>query len=64
MNAAVRYYAIARLYTRNQFLLLLLPFLLRPDHHEIHDDKNENERHKEADAAGRTGCRSGALCLS
>ena len=63
VNAAVRYYAVTRLYTRNQFLLLLLPFFLRPDHYEIHDDENENERHEEADSAGRTACGSGALCL-
>jgi len=43
---------------------LFLPLFLWPDHHEIHDDENENERHKEADAAGRTACRSGGLCLS
>src|SRR5206468_2732815 len=64
VNAAVRYYAVACLYTRNQFLLLLLPFFLWSDHHEIHDDENENERHEEANSASRTACRSGALRLS
>ena len=64
MNAGVRNYAVPGLYTRDQLLLLFLSLFLWPDHHEIHDDENENERHKEADAAGRTACRSGGLCLS
>jgi hypothetical protein len=26
--------------------LLLLPFFLLPDHQKIHDDENEDQRHK------------------
>jgi hypothetical protein len=44
-------------------LLLLLPFFLRPDHYKIHDDENENQRHKKrADApAGHLRCRGLSL---
>src|SRR4029453_17827863 len=53
----------AGLQARNQLLLLLLPLLLRPDHHKIHDDENENKRdEKRADAAA--GHRSGRSRLS
>jgi hypothetical protein len=44
-------------------LLLFLAFFLRPEHHKIHDDENENERHKKPDTAGGAGW-SGTLCLS
>jgi len=50
--------------TGNQELLLLLPFLLRPKHHEIHDDENENEGDEKPDAAGGTRSGSRGLCLS
>jgi hypothetical protein len=43
-------------------LLLFLAFFLRPEHHKVHDDENENERHKKSDAATGAGW-SGALCL-
>jgi len=64
VNPGVRHYAVAGLYARDQLLLLFLSLFLWPDHHEIHDDENENERHEEADAADRTAWRSGAWCLS
>ncbi len=49
----------------DQLLLLFLPFFLRPDHHKIHDDENENERHeKRANAAAGHGSRRSRLSLS
>src|SRR5882724_2688748 len=62
VNAGVGDNSIACLQTRNQFLLLLLPLLLRTQHYEVHDDKNKNQRHEKPDPAPRA-CRR-RLCLS
>ena len=65
MNAGVGYHAITGFQASDQFLLLLLPFFLWPDHHKIHDDEDENKRHeKRADAATGYGWRRGRLSLS
>jgi len=42
----------------------LLPFFLRPDHHKIHDDENENQWHKKrADASAGHCLRGRGLSL-
>ena len=65
MNAGVGHDPVAGFQARDQILLLLLPFFLRPDHHKVHDDENEYQRHKErADAAAWHRLRCRGLSLS
>src|SRR4029450_12923489 len=47
------------------FFCLSLPLLLRPNHHKVHDDENENKRdEKRANAAAGHRCRRSRLSLS
>src|SRR5215831_6153896 len=65
VNTGARHHAVAALQAGDQFLLLFLAFFLWPDHHKIHDDENENQRHeKRADAAAGDGRRRPRLSLS
>src|SRR5437899_5865105 len=67
VNAGVRHNSIAGFYTRNQTLLLLLPFFLRTNQNKIHNDDDEKPEGQEIEKTGsaaRSWSRRGRLCLS
>jgi hypothetical protein len=64
VNSGVRHHFITGFKSGDQSLLFLLPFLLRAEQHEIHDDENENERDEKSETASWAWRGRGGLRLS